>query len=439
MSPQDAHHKLDFINRLPIELLDRIFRYFFASLKGYDLFLSSFTLSQVNQHWRRLCLGSPEYWTYSMHRRGSTNFDRRRIALRLERSAGIPVDMDLEWGNDSEAEALSQMVIHLAPRLRTVSLHGPITPSIVATIITHHLDDLKTFPVLKDATFRLNKSAWDHSDHPILPDNPDCPRLRRILIWNHKASPCVLPSYASLRVLVVKNNIVSVGMLGLLFGGMPQIKELQLLDAYAADPFETVPTIAAPHLRRFCMVPDMTRLHDPNTRCLAVMIIRALEAPKLRELLYGFMDSPTNTVSVVQGVEGWAARFPKLDMVGFWDVSLEDDDLKRTLLLTFPKIRTLRFRSRLELRWGVADIMRLLGDLVESGKLRRLKVVDFHRADFGLIHEGLRGRKTRLPLRVRIHREGLTVVGSDADVIARVREIVELEVYGDKEGKEWIY
>ncbi|KAG8908901.1 hypothetical protein FRB99_000004 [Tulasnella sp. 403] len=431
---QSPHNQNDFINRLPVELLIVIFLDVLASSDGIDRINFPVSLSQVSRHWRELSIATPSLWTYTWWKDGDVKSER--IAVQLARSRNHPLDVDLKWGEaDSETEELCRLLIPEMERAQSVKLEGNFKFAI-RFLLYGRLDSIKMLPLLENLELRVDYAPDLH----FLLQQLSCPRIKRLHIWDSGCMTCSPLPYSSLTVLVLKNCAASVRNVGLLFREMPQIQEFQLLAARGVIPSpaeEPGSGIIAPSLRRFCVVPDVMLWSIPWTQCLAVTLIRYLEAPELRELVFGFGEWSSPAVRIPHGAERWGVQFPKLDVVGLWYGLIEGADLRKLLLSTFQNVRRFRFRSRPR---NVAEIVDVLTELVERGELVRLETLDLYGITIWVVHEGLKSRMAPLPLRVRMHRNELVVgrLMNVDEVVARVRSVVKLEVYED-EHKEWVY
>ncbi|KAG8903497.1 hypothetical protein FRB99_003211 [Tulasnella sp. 403] len=429
MSPNYPEQDLDFINRLPPELLICVFLDILALLDGADRFRFPFKLAGVSRRWRQLCLATPYLWTYTFH--GGRRANDKFIALQVRRSAGLPLDVSMRWYDLDDEKKAHRIIGSLAERVKWVTFGGSSSTfsrlrySECLTTMSSLLEDVELHP--SDRT-PVTSFLWQH---------PCCPQLKRLclraedprleLSWSSF-------SYEKLTVLALHNCTVSMEKIGLFFQEMPQIEALQLFCVFANDHDRLASAIVAPCLRRLCAVSESRQM--AYTRCWAMKLIQALEAPELRELMYGVLYSFMVGVHITHSEENWGAKFPKLDAFGLCGVWLEDEELKKMLRLTSTGVRKLTI---LNTTGYVANHVNVLMQLVEQGELMRLEGVDLRSVRVRSVYEGLKGRKTRLPLRIRVDRDGLVKDDDDDDLVARVNKIVQLEVCDHDKFKEWIY
>ncbi|KAG8891739.1 hypothetical protein FRB99_003399 [Tulasnella sp. 403] len=300
------------------------------------------------------------------------------------------------------------------------------------------------FPLLEDAELRLADPIRLHSKATPL-QHFSSPQFKRLylrgasLLFISSSSP-YLP-YVKLTVLALELCSASMENVGLLFQEVPQIEALQLMRVYALDPRRVASTIVAPSLRRFCVVPQLRHAvaHTPYTECWGMKLIRALEAPQLKELVYGVVQPLAGGVHITCGGENWAAKFPNLDVIGLWGVWLVDEDLREMLRLTSTGVQTFKFWKRANGAIYVENFVKVLIELAERGELMRLEAVDLYEVDIRMLYKGLKGGKKRLPLQMRIDRDGLIVEDDVDDFVARVKEVVELEVCNHSRFRDWMY
>ncbi|KAG8905163.1 hypothetical protein FRB99_000577, partial [Tulasnella sp. 403] len=430
--PQSSDHGLTFIERLPAELLFCIFLEVLARLHGPDRFDAPFALAQVSQHWRQLCLDTPYLWTYTGTRRtlSSSMIDENRIAIQLARSGSLQLEVELHWADweHRQFEELCASIASLAPRLKTLKLTGR-TPS-PRTILSNRLDDPQVFPLLED----LKLTASKPEDLTSGPQHISCPRIKRLhLVSRSRTLPLPVLSFPTLTELRLDMFATQREEVHLLLQKMPQIETLKLHRARIdlLELFQPL-RIVAPCLRQLCIIllqdngGDPTLL--PSKWSWVTAFLRALEAPELRELTYGFESWHTgDQTERVEHGDQKLERFLNLDTVELWNVQLEDDDLKARLGLYFASVRKIKFRT---IATGITvhfvpRFVSMLAELVEEGELARLAVVELCAANSRLLHEALGEGKKRLPICMGIDESDIDANGP----IPKIRVIVDLGMY----------
>ncbi|KAG8905168.1 hypothetical protein FRB99_000582 [Tulasnella sp. 403] len=440
---RNTDHESDLIDRLPAELLICIFLDVLARLDSHDRFNIPFTLAQVSRRWRQLCLTSPCLWTYTGNRKDNYIFEvlnAKRIAMQLARSASLPLDVELGsylWRGEMfkrHLEGLCPLIVPMAPRLKSIKLMGRI-PSL-RTIILRYLGDLRELPLLED----LRIPVIEREDLTPLPQHISCPRIRRLHLYANvyrqtQALPLpVFSSYPTLTALVLDKFAASMEKVRLLLQVRPQIETLELHRTHIDVEVAVLsPPIAAPCLRRLCIKvrrekEDQAALVRSKWRWITTLM-RALEAPELTELKYGFVSRnlAIQAARIVHGDQKLGELFPKLDTVGVWNMWLGDEDLESALLLNFADVRRIEFTTveTLKAEHFVPELVHTVASLVEKGALGRLEVLDMRGISPELLYLGLKERKKRIPLRVVINESDIT----KRRPIEKVGEIVDLELY----------
>ncbi|KAG8893175.1 hypothetical protein FRB99_002159 [Tulasnella sp. 403] len=437
MSPDSSDQDLDFINRLPPELLIDIYLDVFVLLDKADRFICPFDLAQVCRPWRELCLATPYLWTYTFH--GGRQVDNKLIPLQLARSANLPLDVAIRWIDgslDHNDDETCRIMSSLVGRGKSLRLHGWF--SLLKRLGRSEHLNITVFPLLEDAELHITSTTAVTS---FLSQHPSCSRLKRLYLQaaNLEFAWSSL-RYQNLTVLILCALTISMESIGQLFLEMPQIEAFQLLRVDGR--YSVVSTIVAPNLRRFCVVRRVSFLDADgrHAHLWGMRLIRAIEAPELRELMYGLESRCGPGVHITHGGENWGLKFPKLDTLGLWGVWLEGEDLREMLRVTSTGVQNFVFWMRGNKTNQLTNFLNVLTELVEQGELTRLEVVDLIGVDVGTLLEGLKGREKRLPLRVRIDSDGL-MVGDVDGLKAQVKEIIELEVCIRSRASEsyWMY
>ncbi|KAG8901738.1 hypothetical protein FRB99_005128, partial [Tulasnella sp. 403] len=413
-------------------LLIEVFLDVFAQLDEANRFASPFKLAGVSRRWRELFLTTPYLWTYTFY--GGRHADKKLIAIQLARSASLPLDVAICWkGLEHDAAKMILTITSLAGRVKSLELRR--SPASFTLLRSSQHFNITMFPLMEDAKLQLGNPTQVKS---FLTQHSQLKRLHLINPSNFEF-PSPSFRYHKLTTLIFRGFTMSVENIRLLFLEMPQIEAFQLLRERGRDSDGVIPTIVAPCLRRLCVAPRVTLLdaHMHHTHRWGMRLIRAFEAPKLRELAFSLKPQYATEVHITHMGEDWGVKFPKLDVLELRGVWLEGEDL-REMLLASAGLREVRFWRR-GTTGRSADFVDVLTELVERGELARLEVVDLRDVDVRVLHEGLKERKKRLPLRMKIDRCGPTMDGDVDDLVDRVKEIVDLEVCGHSRSNEWTY
>lgn len=301
---------LDLLNTLPIELLILIFS--FCISVDPDI---AAALSRVSREWRAVMTDLPSLWSHL--RLSDTRFDPRRLRAKsdlwLERSAALPLDVDLDTRHRDSVLPLLSFALRGTPKWRRVSyMHSrmrfltvrdgtePRLESLLVTLSPKKAMGSDLQPPAHTPPEGLAESPrtwWGGRDAPMTKNfKADGERLREIYVLGVRClpTPDQLAPFDAVTALVLMNSSTEcdfpMHQAVPFLGAFPALESLELSNfnelflvhdpEYRPDCNELAPA-ELPHLRRLSV----------RGICSSRCILSHIRAPRLASLVLIHINS----------------------------------------------------------------------------------------------------------------------------------------------------
>lgn len=315
-----------FINRLPTELLSRIFD--LASEEDNGAIIH---LSHVCSYWRRTALSSPRAWSKIMADLSLRSGDPKieRTLTYLARSGACPVDVQFitsSNGSYDSSNGVMEALCSNISRWRSFSLHCSDQLQDVCSDVIASLNGRA--PSLEELRLVFQPSSRAHGEHPHLPEGflLRAPSLGRLHLNGVGANLVWIATLQNLHTLeLIQNNNSPLAYSDLLYAISRCAASLRGLKVHAtissSSDFSGIVTqtpLVLPSLRTL----DLILKTSPVASLLA-----DIEAPNLESLSLQDVQNPSDRWCSFGLRSFLRQQAPRLRQLRVCSLGLEDDEL----------------------------------------------------------------------------------------------------------------